>query len=359
MRPVQSNMRRRSPWRTVLVAFVAIVIGGAGTVAALAWLRVIDPAKLAFWRSKPGIPAGWIGIPISARPIPAHTAVTREYLLDASGTLQQNYVAPDKVPKGIIIQLSKILDRVTAHDMPGIFYFKESDFLPPGTRPGIAGGTPEGKCAYTLEASKLKGADELQAGDHVDLLVSIPVDMPGAGRSNSGRLGTNVVATPDVALLAKGSVPRQLVRDGVVVTPMKARNVPTMSSSLTQGASVRNVPVREIVLAVEPREVALLAAAINLKYEITCVALSGRPASPGAKHTQSETAGDRQVAMDIAPGFDPMPRIRYMEVMIGPQRQFVLFNGPGNSPVVEPQDDGLGKASPGAAPAGAAQENKP
>ena len=44
---------------------LAIVLGGAGTVAALAWLKVIDPAKLAFWRSKENIiPADWIAIPM-------------------------------------------------------------------------------------------------------------------------------------------------------------------------------------------------------------------------------------------------------------------------------------------------------
>ena len=36
MRPIKPNARRRPLWRTVLLAVVAIVIGGAGTVAALA-----------------------------------------------------------------------------------------------------------------------------------------------------------------------------------------------------------------------------------------------------------------------------------------------------------------------------------
>ena len=48
--------------------------------------------------------------------------------------------------------------------------------------------------------------------------------------------------------------------------------------------------------------------------------------------------------MDITPGLDPMAHTRFMEVMIGTQRQFVLFTGPGNSPVVASQDDGSAKA---------------
>ncbi len=165
----------------------------------------------------------------------------------------------------------------------------ESDFLPEGSRPGVVGGIPQGKRAITLDAGKLKGVHELSEGDHVDLLASIPVDMPGAGHANSGRFGTNVMATPDVALLPKRSLVKPLVQDGVVVTPVKIRNVPTTSSSLTQGTSVHSMPVQEIVLAVEPEEVAPLAEAMDLKYEITCVARSGRPASlpPPAVHPSS------------------------------------------------------------------------
>ena len=52
MRPIKPNTRRRPLWHTVLLAILAIAVGGAGTVAALAYFKVIDPAKLAFWRNK-------------------------------------------------------------------------------------------------------------------------------------------------------------------------------------------------------------------------------------------------------------------------------------------------------------------
>ena len=76
------------------------------------------------------------------------------------------------------------------------------------------------------------------------------------------------------------------------------------------------------------------------------------------KPTKSETPGKDQVAMDITPGLNPMADIRFMEVMIGPQRQFMLFTGPGNSPVVAMQDDGSAKAGSGVVPAGAVEESK-
>jgi Flp pilus assembly protein CpaB len=367
MRSIKPNTRRRPLWHTMLLPILAIAVGGAGTVAALAYSGVIDPAKLAFWRSKEGHPADWIAIPVSARPIPAYTTISRDYLIDLkTGTWAVDWVPPENVPKGAITKLRKIYGRVTARDKPTFYSFTERDFLPEGSSPGVTGGTPEGKRAITLDAGKLKGAHDLKEGDHIDLLASIPVDMPGANRSGAGRSGMSVVAAPNAALLPKRSVVRPLVQDGVVVTPERTRNVPISSSSLMQGTTTRTVPVQEIVLAVVPEEVAPLAEAMDLKYEITCVARSGRPASvPSSdanpstgKHTKSETSGKDQVAMDITPGLNPMADIRFMEVLVGAQRQFVLFTGPGNSPVVAMQDDGSAKPDSAIAPAGAAEGSK-
>ena len=247
---------------------------------------------------------------------------------------------------------------------------------------------------------------ELKEGDHVDLLVSIPVDMPGASRSSSGLLGgggsgpsgANVVAAPDTLLLPKRSVVKPLVQDGVVVSPVTARMVPVTNNSLMNGATTRNTRVEEIVLAVAPAEVAPLDEAMDLKHQITCVARSGRPAAAAASAaarpargtsqggvsqilaalgkaflgkdgaaapgkaapplertkttdpTKSQTPAKDRLAMDITPGLNPMADIRFMEVMIGAKRQFVLFNGPGNSPVVTSQEDGTAKANAAATP---------
>ena len=418
MRPIKPNTRRRSLWRGVLLSLGAIVIGGVGTVLVLAGLKVIDPAKLAFWRSqeahKESHPAGWIGIPYSARSIPAYTTVTREYLKNPkTGELILNWVPPEAVPKGIITDPSRILKRVMAHDMPALYCFAERDFLPVGTRPGIVGGVPLGKRAYTFNASNLEGCVyQVREGDHVDLMVSVPVDMPGAGHA----AGVGVIATPDTLLRPKRTLEIPLVQDGVVVSPVTARIVATTNSSLMGGTSIRNARVEEIVIAVAPEEVAPLDEAKALKHKLTCVARSGRPAPAPAPAAQRQSGGTAQggmsrvlaalgkallgtgnpsaattsktgpppgkaitvnpmkgeapakdrVALDITPGLNPMADVRFMELMIGARRQFVLFNGPGNSPVVQPPDDGSAKpapaatpaASPGAAPAAAAEQGE-
>jgi hypothetical protein len=372
MRPIKPNTRRRPLWHTVLLAILAITIGGAGTVAALAYLKVIDPAKLAFWKSNKSIPADWVPIPVCAKRIPAYSLVAREYLLDPRNPNQflVDYLPPKAFKEfaahGGITKTSQLSGRVTIREKE-TGYFYENDLLPKGTHPGVAGGTPPGKLAITFDASKLKGVVyDLKAGDHVVLQASTAVDMPGASHSNGGRLGNNVVATPDMTLLPKRSLVRTLVEDGVVVTPARTRSMPVSSTSLTQGMMTRTVPVQEIVIAVDPQEVSLLNEAMDLKYEITCMVRSGRPASaPSAaahpstgKRTKSETPGKNQMAMDITPGLNPMAQIRFMEVMIGAQRQFVLFTGPGNSPVVAMQDDGSAKAGSGVVPAGVAEESK-
>ncbi len=425
MRAIKPNTRRRALWRTVLLALLAIVIGGAGTVTALAMLKMIDPAKLAFWRSGDAIPKDYVSVPVCAKLIPAYSLVGREYLLDPRKPNQflVDYLSPkalsEFVARGGITKVSELSGRVTSRDKE-VGYFYESDFLPKGTHPGVAGGTPPGKLAITLDASKLKGVVyDLKAGDHVVLQSSTAVDMPGAGHSSGGRFGSNVVATPNMTLLPKRSLVTTLVEDGVVVTPARTRLMPISSTSLTQGMTTRTVPVQEIVIAVDPQEVAPLDEAIDLKYEITCIARSGRPSShvrsaanqagggqpaapakpanvgagssagsaaasiltalllpavqaarEKARHAVSNHAAEttvnskaaatagRQGPSGITPGLDPLARIRFMEVMIGPQRQFMLFNGPGNSPVVAIQDDGSAKAGSAVAPSGAVEESK-
>ena len=398
MRAIKPNSRRRSLWGATILALVAITVGGGGTVGALVGLKVVDPARLAFWRARAGYPADWVAIPVAGRPIPAYSKVTREFLIDPkTGQLATLYVPPSIVPKNAILKLSGILGRVVARQKTEQFCFTEDDFLPAGTRPGVVGGTPAGKRAITLDAGKLKGVHDLKEGDHLDLLASVSVDMPGAGHSG-GRMGANVVASPDAALLPKRSLVRPLVEDGVVVTPVRVRKAPVGS---TQGGTVRTAPVEEIVIAVEPEEVAPLAEAMDLKYEITCVARSGQPSpaaapapslsrggalsalaslfkaiqtddrgsgSDKAKHAPDSVhmasrnkiaaADGTQGRADITPGLDPLAHTRYMEVMVGPQRQYVIFAGPGSSPVVALQEGGSGKAASETGGAGAAEETE-
>ena len=77
--------------------------------------------------------------------IPAYTKVTRDYLLNAkTGDFVLKWVQPDKVPSDLVMNVSKILNRVLAREKPAGYAFSENDFLPAGTRPGMTAGVPPG-----------------------------------------------------------------------------------------------------------------------------------------------------------------------------------------------------------------------
>ena len=76
-----------------------------------------------------------------------------------------------------------------------------------------------------------------------------------------------------------------------------------------------------------------------------------------ASHTSNTSAKDH-LAADITPGLDPFAEISGLEVMIGRERQFMLFTGPNGSPVPSPPGDESAAAGPAVVPAGAVEESK-
>ncbi|MCL6641293.1 MAG: hypothetical protein K6T92_07965, partial [Candidatus Rokubacteria bacterium] len=71
--------------------------------------------------------------------------------------------------------------------LPGEF-FRHDDFLPRGTRPGLAGAVPSGKVSLVLPAERFPGIEALRRGDRCHIVGSVPIDLGGmAGQ------GTTVV----------------------------------------------------------------------------------------------------------------------------------------------------------------------
>ena len=235
MRTIKPATRRRPVWQMGLLVLLVLVVGGAATFAGLIALRVVDPARLAFWRGSARL-SGRLGhLPGCRRPISAFRTVTQQDLIDPkTGQLATKTLPPSVVPKSVIRNFAMV-GRVIGREHHAGYAFSEDELLPPGTHPGVAGGTPLGKRAFTLDASKLKGIHDLEEGDHLDLLASIPIDMPGTAVPAAGRGGTTVLVSPDNSLLPKRSVVRPLVQDGVVVTPVRVRNAPMSAGGLMQG----------------------------------------------------------------------------------------------------------------------------
>ncbi len=283
----------------------AILAGGGATLAGLWSLGAVD---LSFMSGQVQAPSGpTVAVPISARPIAAYSKVTRDHLFDAkSGQITYLRLPPEAVKPEMIVALSDILGRVLDHDKPAGYAFTESDFLPAGTRPGVVAGIPGGKRSLTLQADVIDGVFGLAAGDRVDILATVPIEA-SPGRATNGL----VSAQTEMARALKRASVRVLAHDAVVVQPVTARQKTVTSTSLTRGQTVRTVPVNEIVIAVEPNEVAPITEALATGVSISCIARSGLPAT---ELTQVRT-----------PGLDPLGNVQAVESIRGGRRETLVF----------------------------------
>jgi len=325
MKPIQPYRRRSSAsfWLGMLLIVVA---ASGGVVGLLAFLGVnLNP--FAGPREDPFM----VRIPINSQPIPAYERVTREYLLNpTTGGLMYQRVPPQsavgmsitgitadgshvegrvesvrnvndqvvfvvndgsEVPQsqtlelgGAIMNVNAIIGRVVKKDKRAGMGFQESTFFPQGTPEGIAGATPPGMRAVTLDATKLTGVHALNAGDQIDLMASVPTGELGSFQSQyTSRLpAAALVASTSSSGADSATEPMLLAQGAVVLKPVYVRNEATTSSSLTQGKRVQNVPKYEVAIAVAPDDVIPLQSALNKSLAITCIAHSMQPETDDA-----------------------------------------------------------------------------
>ena len=224
-----------------------------------------------------------VAIPITTRLIPAYAKVTRDYLLTPDkGTPKFLYLPPAMVKQmGVLSDFSQITGRVLNHDKPPGYPFTEHDFLPKGTRPGLVAGIPAGKRAITVEVNKIQGIAAAAGGRPAR-----PDFEPGRGHAEGvqgrggGAFGTSSVQVGMMAQTKQANV-RVLVQNRALVSPVTTRVIPITSSSLTGGTVTRTRPIQEVVIAIDPEEIAPLTEAVAIEAHITCVARSGLPDDPG------------------------------------------------------------------------------
>lgn len=325
MRPTQTYRRRSSA--SFWLGLLLILLMGSGGVVGLLLLLGVNLNPFAVPREDPFM----VRIPINSQPIPAYQRVAREHLLNpATGGLMYQRVPPQstvgmsitgvtadgshvesrvesarnvddqvvfvtsdgrEVPHGSTLELggalmniNAIIGRVVKKDKRAGMGFQESTFFPQGTPEGIAGATPQGMRAITLDATKLTGVHALNAGDQIDLMASVPVGELGAFQSqHNGRLpGAALVAAASSRGEEAATEPMLLAQGAVVLKPVYVRNEATTSSSLTQGKRVQNVPKYEVAIAVAPDDVIPLQSALNKSLEITCITHSMQPSGSTA-----------------------------------------------------------------------------
>lgn len=231
---------------------------------------------------------------LAARPLSALSKVTQEDLTDPkTGRLSVIWVAPGEVDSKWLQLPSDVLGRVLARDKTAGQLFTDDDFLPEGTREGVAGGVPAGKMAIVVDTSRIRGLHVLQFGNRFDLLAGVPVDVQnrlpylagGTGNANSEKL---------LASLKKQSTVHVLVQNGSFVTRAAGRS--------------------EATLAIDPDEVSRLTKALTSGTDLICVARSSLDKDDGS--------------LFITPDEDPFKRVTVIETMKGKSRSTELFLQP-------------------------------
>ncbi len=303
---MQRAARRRRRWTASSLALpgllVLVAALGLGLIASsMGWLGGEETRPQ-------GVPEGLVAVPAAAVAIPTYTRVGLEHLFDPStGDLRAMYLPEGSLLPETFVDVREIVGRVLATDKAPGELFSQQDFFPPGTREGIVAGIPPGKRAMRIDASKVNGIVGLGRGDRFDLVATLDFAQ--------GRTGVQVEGTSTNQLGAFGSQIRAttIVEGGAVVQPLETRAVAGRDEQL----------VEEMVIAVDPAEVAGLTEALHTRARIDCVPRSGRPteaeapedAAPngrsGLRVVETISGGQRRVvAVPYGEEADPGPSLR-------------------------------------------------
>ncbi len=309
---------RRSRFPTYLLGVSALLLLMVGGTLATLWMLGINLNP--FGGPLPEDPY-MVRIPINAQPIPAYTRVDRMQLINpTTGGLMVQKVPPDSAVGmsivgvdaqgshaegrveavknvndevvfvladnrevrhtqttelgGALMNVNNIVGRVVKRDKRAGMGFTENTFFAQGTPEGIAGATPAGMRAITLDATKLTGVHALNSGDQVDLIASFPA---GSNPTSSASLSIPGQDSSKGASSDASHDPVLLAQNAIVLKPVYVRNEASTSASLTQGTRVQNIPKYEVAIAVKPDDIIPLQRALNQSLVITCIAHSMKP----------------------------------------------------------------------------------
>jgi len=319
--------KQKSPFaflKILLVLAIAVLFIGGGIAASL-WAAGVPMEKIAFWRTEQKRVAS-ISLPMNWQPISAYAKVARKDLIDPrtgqipsidipltslagmpatiSGPdgqlIDQLIQKAEPTDSGIVLQLkdgtiitqlqlvkvggaftqaTDIIGRVVKSDKSPGFAFAENNFFERGTPSGLAGATPPGMRAMTLQADQLAGVHRISMGEQIDLVANIPLQkLNRFERSTGSRLpGAELIVDPTSARSEDTETTARLVaRQAVVLTPVVKRVSTETSASLSQGKRLLSVPVEEVVLAVAAEDVSAVTAALELGATVNVLVRSGR-----------------------------------------------------------------------------------
>jgi Flp pilus assembly protein CpaB len=349
---VSKTRRSRGPgWFMVVVVLAGIVL--LGSVVAVAYVASGGEIPIPFSNppryfslakkveEKPWTPpVGKVAVPVSGRTVAAYSKVNRDDLWDAKNQKWMvAYVDPSSLQgdDAFVSDAGKIFGRVLAREKSKGYAFRESDFLPEGTRPGLVAGIPAGYRGVRIELSKVRGLYGLQPGDHFDLISTIPVanDASQDLRKMGGAYGDRLAIEASFANVSKQATVRVVVQAGLVVTPVTTVEIPVTMASLTQGNRVNSKPLQEVVIAVHPEEVAPLTEAMAVDADLAVVPRSGRPDDPKDSKTPELHPRNPFTAGD---GKEGPAALKFVETIGGTNRELVPVPTSGDSKETPPHD---------------------
>ena len=202
-----------------------------------------------------------------------------EHLIDPrSGDLRAIYLPEGSLLPETFVDARKIIGRVLATDKAPGQVFSQEDFFPPGTREGIVAGIPPGMRAMRIDASKVNGIAGLGRGDAFDLVATLDFS-----RGRSGDMRMQTATSSQLGTFGSQVRASTVVSGGAVVQPLETRAIAGSSGQL----------VEEMVIAVNPGEVAALTEALHSGARLDCVPRSGRPADVAASPPDPKKAFGR------------------------------------------------------------------
>src|SRR6056297_1683215 len=278
--PPRKRSGRPSPMLNLSIAVA--VLGGLGLMgyATANFFGWFEPATVA--AAKPSR-EGMVPVPRTLVALPAFEPVRREDVYDREQGDESYFWLPQaqvEANPDWILNLSDIVGRVMARDKRADFVFSEKDFLPKGSRTGLAAGVPEGKQGFFVQASQVPGLRLLKMGDRFDLMASLPEESANAG-AEYGLLMGGIKARGNKPIPLNGV--RLLVQGGTVVALTDGRAMTTQGGMEFQqtdsrGRSTNSSSNEQVAIAIDPEEVVPLTQALGAKLTIHAVARSGQKA---------------------------------------------------------------------------------
>ena len=291
-RPRSRSTRRFDP-SSLMLPVAAVALAALGAVLLLRGGTTDDGAGA-------GLPEGMVGVPVAAVDLPAYTEIRLEHLFDPrTGDLAVVPLAEESILDSTFVEPVELIGRVLARPKSARRVFREEDFLPVGTRPGLVAGIPPGKRALRIDASKVSGIVGLQQGDRFDLVATF------RGGDAGGPI-ESVYGARGMAPSASSARSRTIAEDAAVVTALESRALPGAAASRSGAV------VQEMVIALEPDEVPIVTESLEGAARIDCIPRSGLP---GASERTADQRSARPGAWARGRGEAPI-----VDVIEGDQR---------------------------------------